>query len=114
MKCIDAIEGTTKYIISEFHQIYIEGRLDDTEYIRNIKAIIDGIDMFIQDNKEVISEAKMLKQVLYSFSKELWLANLKKSYTENITSHDEDDSSKTNGYYDYYFDYIYNHGVYPR
>ena len=114
MKCIDAIESTTKYIISEFHQIYIEERLDDTEYIRNIKAIIDGIDMFIQDNKEVVSEAKMLKQVLYSFSKELWLANLKKSYTENITSHDEDNSSETNGYYDYYFDYIYNHGVYPR
>lgn len=50
MKCIDAIEGTTKYIISEFHQIYIEEKLDDTEYIRNIKAIIDGIDMFIQDS----------------------------------------------------------------
>ena len=114
MKCIDAIEGTAKYIISQFHKLFIEEMLDDTEYIRNIKAIIDGIDMFIQDNKEVIIEAKMLKQVLYSFSKELWLANLKKSYTENITSHDEDDSSENNGYYDYYFDYIYNHGVYPR
>ncbi|MCD4804207.1 MAG: hypothetical protein K8R07_00850, partial [Desulfobacterales bacterium] len=109
MKCIDAIEGTIKYIISEFHQIYIEEGLDDTEYIRNIKAIIDGIDKFIQNNKEIISEAKMLKQVLYSFSKELWLANLEKSYTENVTYHDED-----KGYYDYYFDYIYNHGVYPR
>ena len=114
MKRIDAIEGTTKYIISEFYQIYIEGRLDDTEYIRNIKAIIDGIDMFIQDNKEVVSEAKMLKQVLYSFSKELWLANLKKPCAENIKSYDKDDSSENNGYYDYYFDYIYNHGFYPR
>ena len=114
MKCIDAIEGTTKYIISEFHQIYIEKGLDDTEYIRNIKAIINGIDMFTQANKEIISEAKMLKQVLYSFSKELWLANLEKSYTKNVTSHDEDYSSKNNEYYNYYFDYIYNHGVYPR
>jgi len=109
MKCIDAIEGTTKYIISEFHHIYIEEKLDDTEYIRNIKAIIDGIDMFTQDNKEILSEAKMLKQVLYSFSKELWLANLEKAYTKNITSHDKDKA-----YYNYYFDYIYNHGVYPR
>ena len=114
MNCIDAIEGTIKYIISEFHRIYIEEELDDTEYIRNIKAIIDGIDMFIQNNKEIISEAKMLKQVLYSFSKELWLANLEKSFTENVTSHDEDDSSENNGYSNYYFDYIYNHGVYPR
>ena len=114
MKCIDAIEGTTKYIISGFHQLYIKEGLDDTEYIRNIKAIINGIDMFTQDNKEIISEAKMLKQVLYSFSKELWLASLEKTYTKNVIFHDEDDSSETNGYYDYYFDYIYNHGVYPR
>ncbi len=114
MKCIDAIEGTTKYIISEFHQMYIKEGLDDTEYIRNIKTIINGIDMFTQDNKEIISEAKMLKQVLYSFSKELWSANLEKTHTENITSHDEDDSSENSGYYDYYFDYIYNHGVYPQ
>lgn len=114
MKCIDSIEGTAKYIISQFHKLFIEERLDDTEYIRNIKAIIDGIDLFTQDNKEIIREANLLKQVLYSFSKELWLANLKKSYTENITSQDEDDSSATNGYYNYYFDYIYNHGVYPR
>ena len=113
MKCIDAIEGTTKYIISEFHQLYIKEGLDDTEYIRNIKAIINGIDMFIQDNKEIISEAKMLKQVLYSFSKKLWLANVEKSYTGNVTSHDENDGSKNNGYYDYYFDFIYNHGDYP-
>ena len=114
MKCIDAIECTTKYIISEFYQIYIEEGLDDTEYIRNIKAIINGIDMFIRNNREIISEAKILKKVLYSFSKELWLANIEKSCNENVTSHDEDDSSENNGYYDYYFDYIYNHGVYPR
>ena len=113
MKCIDAIEGTAKYIISRFHQLFIDEGLDDTEYIRNIKAIIDGIDMFVQDNKEIITETKMLKHVLYSFSKELWLTNLKK-YTENVTSHDEDDSFENNGYYDYYFDYIYNNGVYPH
>jgi hypothetical protein len=114
MKCIDAIEGTAKYIISQFHQIFIEERLDDTEYIRNIKAIINGIDVFTQDNKEIISEAQMLKQVLYSFSKELWLKNLEKSCTKSSTSLDINDSSENNGYYDYYFDYIYNHGVYPR
>ena len=113
MKYIDAIEGTAKYIISRFHQMYIEESLDDTEYIRNIKAIIGGIDMFVKDNKEIVIESNMLKEVLYSFSKELWLTNLEKSYSENITSNDEDDSFVTNGYYDYYFDYIYNHGVYP-
>ena len=114
MKCIDAIECTTKCIISEFYQIYIEEGLDDTEYIRNIKAIINGIDTFIRNNKEIISEAKILKKVLYSFAKELWLANIEKSYDETIMSHDEDNSSENNGYYDYYYDYIYNHGGYPQ
>jgi hypothetical protein len=114
MKCIEAIEGTLKSIISKFHQVFLEDGLDDTEYVRNIKVVIDGTDMFLQGNKEILNEPHMLKQVLYSFSKELWLKGLKNIRSQESALNDETSGCENDGYDEYYYDYIYNHGVYPR
>lgn len=110
MKCIDAIEGTVKCIITELHRVFVEDGLDDTEYIRNVKTVIEGTDAFIQQNREILCDPQMLKDVLYSFSKDLWLTSLKKNLGKESVS---EDNTENNEYYDYYFDYIYNHGVYP-
>ena len=43
MKCIDAIEGTVKSILQQLHGLCVSIRhLDDTEYVRNVKAVIDA------------------------------------------------------------------------
>lgn len=114
MKCIDAIEGTLKNIITKFHQVFIEDGLDDTEYVRNIKIVIDGTDAFLQGNKEIFTEPHMLKQVLYAFSKELWLKGLKNIRSQELTLDGETCNCENDGFDEYYYDYIYNHGVYPR
>lgn len=114
MNCIDAIEGTAKSIIAELFQLFSEERLDDTEYIRNIKAVITGMDVFTNENKEIVSDPQMLSQVLYEFSKRLWLNNLETDRKSECGPEDETTAPSDARYDDYYFDYIYKHGEYPR
>jgi hypothetical protein len=87
-------------------------RLDDTEYVRNVKAVIDGTDEFLNENKEIIDDSSILTQDLYQYSKELWLFNLKKSV-------EKEESEKKWGpaddeYYEYFYDFIYTHNMYPQ
>ncbi len=115
MNCIDAIEGSTKSIIGKLHQVFVEDRLDDAEYIRNVKAVLRGTNEFVENNKELLIDPKILRQVLYAFSKELWLSTLKKRLREESDSEGKEwDGNENDEYYEYYFDYIYAHSIYPK
>ncbi len=105
MNCIDAIEGSHKCIIDSFHNMFIEERLDDTEYIRNIKTLINGTDVFIKENQEIITGQKIVQQVLYRYAKKIWVNNLSHIRKKQSSEHID--------YYDYYYDYIYANGTYP-
>lgn len=114
MNLIDAIEGTTKCIIHKFYQVFIEDGLEDTEYVRNVKAVIEGVDDFMQNNKEILSNPEMLKRVLYSYSKELWLKNIEKDRIKKDISITENINFKYDEYNEYYYNYIYHHGDFPH
>ena len=114
MNCIDAVEGSVKSIISELYRVYVEYNLDDTEYIRNVKTIIDGTDFFIQENREIVTEPQILKDVLYGFSKGLWMEGLKEDVLQASFSKQADSVLEGKEYLDYYFDHIYGQGDYPR
>ena len=156
MKCIDAIEGTVKCILNRIHEVSLEDRRDDSEYVRSVKAIIDATDNFIEGNQEIIPDRDLLKNVLYRYSKELWrstatdtdkkirapLAGGKPTEKEASPSGDrganrssthekssretsslglgvdgtatDEKNGENDGYRDYYFDYLYRHGIYPR
>jgi hypothetical protein len=133
MKCIDAIEGTVKCILSRIHEVTLEDRMDDSEYVRSIKAVIDATDDFVEGNQEIVPDRNLLKNVLYSYSKDLWRntasdspADLEPSPGEPVgpkkagaaSTDDAPSNHETtpddDGYRDYYFDYLYRHGVYPR
>jgi capsular polysaccharide biosynthesis protein len=115
MNCIDAIEGSVKNIIVKLHEVFLENELDDSDYIRNIKAVLNGSNEFVQSNKEIISDPKILERVLYEFSKEIWLSELKNRIEqEPETKESIKDDSENDEYYGYYFDYLYAHDIYPR
>ena len=114
MNYIDVIEGAAKSIITQFLQMFTEDGLDDTEYARNVKAVINGMDFFILKNREIIDDPKMLKQVLYDFSKKLWIENLEKNQNDPDDFQHKKTITENDRYNEYYFDYIYNHGEYPR
>ena len=108
MNCIDAIEGTVKGIIDQLYADYVENYPDDSEFIRQIKLVIDATEKFVKKNRELITDPEMLSRILYDYAKKRWMENI-----ERDPETDEHESSDV-GYHDYYFDYIYTHGGYPR
>jgi hypothetical protein len=115
MNCIDAIEGSVKGIILRLHKLFLEDRQDDSEYIRNIKAVIEGTEAFVQENKEIVSSPEVLRDVLYRFARELWLNS---AVTRLPQPQDEPRTGsrapEDTDYEEYFFNYVYNHGIYPR
>ena len=112
MKCIDAVEGTIKCILARLSKVSFENRLDDSEYIITIKAVIEAAELHLKDNPEIAEDPGLLIRELYTYARNLWLKNLSpdnEQETVNLS-----DSDERNEYQTYYFDYLYNRGIYPR
>ncbi len=112
MQCIKAVEEISKSIIQAIFDDFRRNKLDDSEYVNNIKSVIRGTDNFLKTNNELIEDPEMLKQALYAFAKSLWMGNqrqicLKEDETESASESEEV------GYYEYFFDYLYQYGNYP-
>ncbi|WP_300672151.1 hypothetical protein [Desulfoluna sp.] len=107
MNCIDAIEGTAKKVISDFHAMHESGEIDDTEFARNTRILINGTREFVGNNCEITPNPELLKTVLFEYARDLWKNSMgAKAKDRELASSDE-------GYDDYYFNYIFRHGTYP-
>jgi len=111
MKCIDAIEGTVKCIIKEMHATHMLNSADDSEYIYNAKTVIDATDQYVRNHPEIVDNPDILKQVLYVYSRNLWLLGQQPDAATADAKSTLD--SENEEYQTYYYDYIYNRGVYP-
>ena len=115
MNCIDAIEGSFKCLINRFHQAYLDESMDDTIYVRNIRSVIEGLDDFIQHNKELqLIDPKILRSVIYGYAREKWLKSARELAGKENPPTAKPVSPESDEYQLYYFDYIYHHGMYPR
>lgn len=105
MNCIDGIEGVAKKVIDELYRTAKTQAYDDTECIRNVRAVIEATDRFVCENPEVVSDPSLLSRELYRYAKNFWLS----------IRHQAEDASKEpdEEYYGYYFDRIYHQEVYP-
>ena len=106
MNHIDAIEGTVHAILERLHQNYIDGSRDDSDYILNARAVIEGTQRFVEAHPELMTPPDLLCDVLYEAARKLWLG----SRTDAAPAEPETDAA---AYDDYYYDYIYRHGAYP-
>jgi hypothetical protein len=113
MKCIDAIEGTVKSILNSMHLVCIEEGLDDSEYVRNAKAVIEGTKQFASNNPEVVDDPELLEHVLFVYSRSLWLAGIQPAVQGQAAKPEQIDAENEE-YQTYYYDYLYNRGLYPR
>ena len=113
MACSKAVKDILRSVLAKLHEVFVEDRLDDTEYIRNVRAVLEGAEMFLQDSGGLVGEPEKVKQELYAFSKSLWLENLERIRKRDAVS-EEGSGSRHDEYYRYYYDYIYNHGTYPH
>ena len=114
MKCIDAIEGTVKTIIKELYAVHVQNSAssDDSEYIYSVKTVIHATDQYVHMHPEFIEDPQILKQVLYEYSRDVWLLGKEPTTVpaETVTGLSK---SENDEYQTYYYDYIYNRGVYP-
>lgn len=110
MNCIDVIEGLAKVLLGKVADVSNEDRLDDSEYIRSVKAIIEAVALFVKNNPEVSETPELIGDVLYDFAKAQWLARLEKIVAADPDAGNERDLE----YQAYCYDYLYAHGNYPR
>jgi len=115
MNCIDAIEGSFKCLINRFHQAYLDENPDDTTYVHNVRSVIEGLEDFIQHNKELLLiDPKILRNVIYGYARDIWLKSIRELVSKENPPTAKPISPESDEYYRYYFDYIYHHGMYPR
>jgi len=115
MNCIDAIEGSFKCLINRFHQAYLDESRDDTIYVRNIRSVVEGLEDFIQHNKELqLIDPKILRNVIYGYARDKWIKSIRDLINKEHASSGKTIAAESDEYYLYYFDYIYHHGMYPR
>ena len=110
MNCIDAIESMAKAMLEKFLDVSTEYRLDVSDYIRNVKAVIDTVILFVKNNPEVSETPELIQDVLYEFAKTKWLARLEMT----VESDGEMGAMRDREYQAYCYDYLYAHGNYPR
>ena len=100
-------------ILKNFFDYYCEQRLDDAEYVRVVKVIINGIQESMPSLGVGGKEAESLNDKLIECNRELykdlWLKNAKKNEDPNDIDLEIESESAA-----YYFDYIYEHGEHPR
>lgn len=115
MQCLDAVEGNVKSVLESIFKMYAENRLDDSDYIHIVKTILEGTENFIRNNREITTQPDILLEVLYSFSKDLWLERIRERRIEEAEATGEADGAEEDvTYHNYYYDYIYQTGTYPR
>ena len=112
MNCIDAVEGTAKATLDRFLEVATERRVDASEYIQNVKTVIDGVLRFIGNNPEVSEQPELIRDVLYNYAKKMWLASLEKPVEPEPES--ESAAILDHEYQAYCYDYVFDHGNYPR
>lgn len=110
MNCIDAVESMAKALLDKFLDVSSAYRLDLSEYIRNVKVVIDTVVLFVKDNPEISETPELIRDILYDFAKKNWLAHLE----TGIEPDEETGGSRDLDYQAYCYDYLYVHGNYPR
>jgi hypothetical protein len=113
MKCIDAIEGTVKYILEQLHMKHAKAGSDDSEYVFHAKTVIEATDRYILKNPELVEAPELLKQVLYVYSRNLWIMGQQPHGAGPPKGNDALDGENEE-YQTYYYDYLYDRGVYPN
>ena len=110
MNCIDAIEGTTKAVLTRFLDLSADYRMEASEYIRYVKAVVDAAILFVKSNPEIAQHADILMDILYDFARTQWLTRLDKTVES-----DQAEADKANiEYQAYCYDHLCAHGNYPR
>jgi len=113
MKCIDAVEGTAKSVLKQLYSAHRQACTDDSEYIEQVKAVIAATEHYVKQNPELMQDTSVLRDVLYVYSRNIWLMGQQSGDLPPVAE-SMDRNSENNEYQTYYYDYLYDRGVYPN
>ncbi len=109
MNCIDAIEGTIKSVLRHHLDAATAYHFDESEYVRNVKLILQGTQQVVLENPEITPLPATLRTVLYDHAKKLWM--------DRFDAPPAAEGVESNGerleYDGYRYDYVYANGIYP-
>lgn len=113
MNCIDAIEGVLKNTLEGLSGRYERGEIDDMDYAQTLKLLIRGARLFLEQNPEIAQSPAILEKVLYEKAKNRWHEILRKRIEADAAKDGENQPLPDEGHSDYFFDFIFDRGVYP-
>ena len=114
MQCIDAVEGVLKSTISGMAQRYADGEVDDLEFARIVRTVVDCAVKFLGENKEIGTQPQLLEKVLFDWGKSLWRRIYAQKAASDPLKPKEMALIQDEGYEDYLFDHLYRLGRYPE
>lgn len=112
MNCIDAIEKNAQQIIDYLLCQFVEEKISDADYVRSVKAVIEGTDTFVQANLELTHDPELLRRVLSAYAKDRWMNHLAKKRLETATVSENGTASNLEYFY-YLYDKLYEEEQYP-
>ena len=110
MNCSDAVEGATKAVLARFLDLSTEYRMETSEYIRTVNAIVDAVVLYAKSNPDVSQQPDTIRNVLHDYARTQWLDRLEKTIASDPSEGDEANIE----YQAYCYDYLCAHGNYPR
>ncbi|MBU2488920.1 MAG: hypothetical protein KKA60_05980 [Proteobacteria bacterium] len=113
MKCIDGIEGVVRCVLDGFKLRYAEGSDDDSEFAANVKTTIENACRFLDENKEIGVSGQLLRQVLFDESQKWWLERAGRLQKKDAEEDGSLPFQTDEEYNEFYFNSLYNRGVYP-
>ena len=67
----------------------------------------------MHENKEIFNSPEVVKRILYDYAKDKWMHHRIKLQEKNKTKIDKANNLLDQEYLYYFYDYIYDRGVYP-
>ena len=113
MKCIDAIEGNVKKIISRIHDVSVEQQIEDSEFIRNVKVVLAATVEFLDENREITDAPELLHDILLEHARNKWINGALAAAPDSTDPQPDASEAPQSEYLAYYFDTLYKSGNFP-
>ncbi len=114
MNCIDAIEGNVRKIISRLYEVCVSERIEESEYIRGVKIIIEATDAFLAENMEITPSPELVHGILLAHAKKLWMETTSAARGADPSAEGPGASPEADReYLSFYFDHLYHQGNFP-
>ena len=97
------------HILDEHYKYYTSNGLDDTEMIKELKFILNGIKKYLTKRKESKKNIEKIILDLKKYTKDKYMKTYISNFEEDCDLSDEEKKDEAS----YYFEYLFKHEEHP-